>query len=331
MRAAVLESKENFLIKEVPDPLLEKDEVLIKVKYCGVCGSDLHIFREGAGVGPGHEFSGDIAAMGSDVRGWSVEDRVVVEPLVSCGECYWCQCGEIGLCEQYYVRLLEYKGSFSTYVKAKYDRLYKLPEDMSYEHGALVEPMTCALHAVKLSGMKEGDVVAVLGLGPIGQLAARVARTSGAGTIYAAEISPSRIELAREVVDEVIDASVVSPAVRILELTGGRGADVVIECAGSAPTTQQSIASVHKGGTIVIAGICFDAVELPISQVMLNGLTIKGSICWSEGDYAEAFNLVKDRKVDVTPLVTRIMPLEDINEAFHIALNGEGGKILIEI
>jgi threonine dehydrogenase-like Zn-dependent dehydrogenase len=179
--------------------------------------------------------------------------------------------------------------------------------------------------------MKKGDVVAVLGLGPIGQLTARVARAWGAGAIYAAEISPSRMELARNVVDEVIDANVVSPAVRILELTGGRGADIVIECAGSAPTTQQSIASVHKGGTIVIAGICFDPVELPISQVMLNGLTIKGSICWSEGEYAEAFNMVKDKKIDVAPLVTRIMPLEDINEAFYIALRGEGGKILIEI
>jgi len=331
MRAAVLEDKEKFAIREVPDPVPDRDEVLIKVKYCGICGSDLHIFREGAGVGPGHEFSGDIVDIGTEVKGWKTGDRVVVEPVISCGECHWCKRGEIGLCEQYYVALLEYKGSFSTYVKARYDRLYRLPGDMSYEDAALVEPTTCGVHAVRLSGMEEGGVVAVLGLGPIGQLVARVARAWGAGAVYAVEISPSRIELARSASDEVIDARAVNPVERILELTHGTGADVVFECAGSVLTTQQSIAVVRKGSTVVIAGICFEPVELPISTVMLNGITIKGSICFSEGEFASAFDLVKDGKVDVAPLVTCKIPLEDINEAFAKALRGEGGKILIEI
>ena len=331
MRAAVLEELGRFVIKEVPDPVLDRDEVLIKVKYCGICGSDLHIYRETATVAPGHEFSGDIVEMGPDVKGLRAGDRVVVEPDISCGGCHWCEQGEIGLCEQYYVALLEYKGAFSTFVKAKYKQVYKLPDHMSYEHGALVEPTTCALHAARLSQMKEGAVIAVLGLGAIGQLAARVARALGAGAVYAAEVSPSRIEIARSAVDEVIDSTSTDPVARVLELTNGTGADVVIECAGNKMTTQQSIAMVRKGGTIVIAGICFDWVELPISQVMLNGLTIKGSICWSAGDYADAFNLVKDGKIDVAPLATCKMPLEEINEGFEMSIRGEGGKILIEI
>jgi 2-desacetyl-2-hydroxyethyl bacteriochlorophyllide A dehydrogenase len=330
MRAAVLEEKERFAIREVPDPVLESDEVLIRVRYCGICGSDLHIFKEAAGVGPGHEFAGDIAAMGSDVRGWSVGDRVAVEPDISCGECHWCRQGEIGLCEQYYVRLLEYKGSFSTYVKAKASQLHRLPDDMSYEQAALVEPTTCALHAVRLGEMKEGDVVVVMGLGPIGQLAARVAKALGAGAVYAAEISPSRIDLARPVVDEVIDARTIDPVARVLELTQGTGPDIVIECAGSTTTTQQSLAMVRKGGTIVIAGICFDWVELPVSNIILWGLTVKGSICWAEGDYADAFDLVKNGRIDVAPLATCRVPIEDINEAFHMALRGEGGKIFVQ-
>jgi 2-desacetyl-2-hydroxyethyl bacteriochlorophyllide A dehydrogenase len=330
MRAAVLEEKERFAIREVPDPVLDRDEVLVRVRCCGVCGSDLHIFREAVGVGPGHEFSGDIVEVGPDVTGWSVGDRVAVEPYISCGECYWCRRGEIGLCEQYYVALLEYKGSFSTHVKARPPQLYRLPDDLSYEQAALVEPTTCALHAVRLSGMKEGDVVVVLGLGPIGQLVARVARELGAGAVYASEMSPSRIELAKPVVDEVIDAGSTNPVERVLELTRGTGPDIVIECAGNVQTTQQSLMMVRKGGTVVIAGICFDWVELPVSNIILWGLTVKGSICWSAGDYADAFDLVKNGRIDVAPLVTCKVPLDDINEAFHTALRGEGGKILVE-
>jgi len=163
MKEAVLEDKRKFAIAEVPDPVTDKDEVLIKVQYCGICGGDLHIFKEGAGVGPGHEFSGDIVEIGSDVKGWKIGDRVAFEPNVSCGKCFWCRQGDLGLCEQFYVELIRFKGGFATYAKAKHYNLHKLPEDMSYEQGALVEPTTCALHAVKLSGLQEGDVVAVDG------------------------------------------------------------------------------------------------------------------------------------------------------------------------
>ncbi len=329
MRAAVLEDKGRFAIKEVPDPVVDRDEVLIRVRYCGVCGSDLHIFREGAGVSPGHEYSGDIVEIGPDVEGWRAGDRVVVEPNISCGECHWCRRGEIGLCEQYYVSLLSYEGAFSTYVKAKQHLLYALPPGLSYEHAALVEPTTCAVHAVRLSGMAEGSVVAVLGLGPIGQLTARVAKALGAGAVYASETSPSRIELARPEVDEVMDAGAMDPVSRIRELTQGTGADIVFECAGSVATSQQSLAAARKGGVVVVAGICFEPVEVPFSTIMLNGLTVKGSICFSEGDFGAAFDLVKDGRIDVAPLVSRKMPLDDINEAFEIASRGEGGKILI--
>lgn len=330
MRAAVLEDKMKWVIREVPDPVLDKDEVLIKVKYCGICGSDFHIYREGAAVGSGHEVSGDVVEVGPDVRGWRVGDRVAIEPCISCGECDWCKRGGTGLCEQYYVALLQFKGAFSTYAKAKYHYLHKLPDELSYEDAALVEPTTCALHAIRLSGMKEGDVVAVLGLGPIGQLVARVARILGAKAVYASEISQSRIQLARSVVDEVVDAGASNPVDRILELTYGKGADVVFECAGSVMTTQQSIFLVKTSGTIIIAGICFEPVELPISQINLRGLTVKGSICFSEGDFASAFNLIKDKRIDVAPLITCKMPLDDINEAFGKAMRSEGGKILIE-
>jgi threonine dehydrogenase-like Zn-dependent dehydrogenase len=148
--------------------------------------------------------------------------------------------------------------------------------------------------------------------------------------VYASEISPQRLEMAKGAVDEVIDAKVTNPVERILELTDGRGPDVVFECAGTVATTQQSVALVRKGGTIVIVAICFETVELPVSNINLRGLTIKGSMCFSPGEYAAALNLIKDRKIDVSALLTLKMPLNRINEAFEMASRGEGGKILIK-
>jgi 2-desacetyl-2-hydroxyethyl bacteriochlorophyllide A dehydrogenase len=330
MKAAVLAGKRKFAIEEVPEPVLEEDEVLIQVRYCGICGSDLHVFKEGAGVGFGHEFSGDIVGMGSEVKGWRIGERVAVDPLVSCGECFWCQRGELGLCEQYFIALVEYKGAFATYAKAEFHHLHRLPRGLGYEEGAIIEPTTCALHAIKVGGMQKGDVVAVLGLGPIGQLVARVAKASGAKAVYASEISQLRLEMARGAVDEVIDAKVTNPVDRILELTDGRGPDIVFECAGTVATTQQSVALVRKGGTVVIAAICFETVELPVSNINLRGLTVKGSMCFSPGEYASALKLIRNKKIDVAPLLKRRMPLTKINEAFEMAMRGEGGKILIK-
>lgn len=330
MRAAVLEGKRRFVVAEVLDPVLDGDEVLVKVRYCGICGGDLHVYKEGAGVGFGHEFSGDVVEIGPDVNGWARGDRVAFEPNVSCGECFWCRQGDLGLCEQFYVELIRFKGGFATYAKAKHYNLHKLSHEMSYEEAALVEPTTCALHAVKLSGLQEGDVVAVLGLGPIGQLMARVAKASGAKAVYASEISKSRIELARDAVDEVIDANLTNPVDRILELTHGVGPDIVFECAGSVPTSQQSIALVRKGGTVVVEAICFDPVEVVFNSIVLKGLTIKGSQCFSPGEFSRALNLVRDGKINAASLVTHKFSLDDVNEAFETALRAEGGKILVE-
>jgi len=329
MRAAMIEDKRKIVIRDVPEPVLDRDEVLIKVKYCGICGSDLHIYLDGLSLGLGHEYSGDIVEMGPDVEGWEIGEPVVVE-YCGCEECYWCRRGEIGLCDKLFRHATGKKvGAFATYVKAKYNRLLKLSDGLTYEQGAIVEPTDVALHAVNISGMKVGDVVAVLGLGPIGQLVARLAKP-GARAVYATEMSPSRMELARNVVDEVINPKVTDPVDRIRELTDGLGPDIVFECAGNVATIQESIALARKGGTIVVVGNCFDAVETSFIDIVLKGLTIKGSLSSSVGDYISAFNLIKNKRIDVNPLFTDKFPLEDINEAFEKALKGEGGKILVK-
>jgi len=329
MRAAILEDRGKLVIRDIPEPIIERDEVLIKVQYCGICGSDLHIYLEGLKTSLGHEFSGDIVEMGSDVEGYKIGEPVVIEPH-GCGECYWCKRGEVGLCDNLFLRTTGRKvGAFATYVKAKYNHLLRLSDELSYEQGAIIEPTSIAVHAVNISGMKQGDVVAVLGLGSIGQLVARLARLS-AKAVYATEISKTRIDLAKNVVDEVINPNVTDPVDTILEFTNGVGADIVFECAGKVETTQESIALARKRGTIVIPGMCFEAVETSFIDVVLKELTIKGSLNKNKVDFVSAFDLIKNKRIDVTPLLTDRFPLEEINDAFEKALTGECGKILVK-
>jgi L-iditol 2-dehydrogenase len=330
MQEAVLVGERKFAIRRAPKPALNEDEVLIKVRYCGICGSDLHTYVQGLPARYGHEYSGDILEVGSGVKGWKAGDRVTAESVTSCGECYWCIRGEMGLCETFYERWGETAGGFATYTKTKQQQLHKLPPGLSYQEAALTEPTAVALHAVRLSGMRTGDAVAVLGLGPIGQLVARLAKISGARAVYASETSKSRIKLAQGEVDEVIDAKTIDPVSRILELTDGRGADIVFECAGATVPTQQSLALAIKGGTIVIVGVSMNVAEFLPANVALRELTIKGSMIFSPGEYALALNLIANKKIDVAPLITDVFPLKDINKAFERAASGEGGKILIK-
>ena len=329
MKAAILEDRKKLVIRDVPDPVLDEDEVLIKVQYCGICGSDLHIYLEGLKTSLGHEYSGYIVETGPDVDGWKIGDPVVVEPH-GCGECYWCKRGETGLCDKLFLRATSKKvGAFATFVKAKNSQLLRI-SGLTYEQGAIIEPLAVALHAINISGMKQDDTVAVLGLGSIGQLVARLARLS-AKAVYATEISQSRVKLAKNVVDEIINPRVTDPVDRVLELTNGVGVDVVFECAGTVETTQESIALTRKRGTIVVPGMCFEAVETSFIDIVLKELIIKGSLSCSMGEYASAYNLIKNKRIDVNPILSDKFSLEDINVAFQKALRCEGGKILVKL
>jgi (R,R)-butanediol dehydrogenase/meso-butanediol dehydrogenase/diacetyl reductase len=331
MRAAILEDRKKLVIKDVPKPIIEKDEVLVKVQYCGICGSNLHIYSEGINIGLGHEFSGTIVKIGSEVDGWKIGDRVAVNPRLPCQECYWCLRGEIGLCEKLYKRATTIQGAFATYAKANRIQLYKLPDNLTSEEGTIVEPTACALHAIKISGLKIGDVITVLGLGPIGQLVARLAKIAGAEAIYATEISPSRIELARDVTDLIINPESSDPTDKILDLTKGVGSDIIFECAGNPNTIQDAIKLTKKRGKIIIPGMCFEPVETSFIDIVLKELTLRGSLAWSIGEFNLAFDLIKERRIDVKPLFTDIFSFEEINKAFEKALKGEGGKILVRI
>ena len=330
MREAVLVGKKRFEVREVPEPVLGEGEVLIKVRYCGICGSDLDTYVGGVTISHGHEFSGDIVKLGSRVSGWEVGAQVTAESIISCGDCYWCAHGELGRCDNFAKTWLQRTPAFATYTKARYDQLHRIPSELSYQEAALTEPTAVALHAFRLSEMPKGATVAILGLGYIGQIVARLAKLSGAGAVYATDGSESRLELVRDVVDEIMDVNAVDPLERIFQLTGSRGPDVVFECAGVVSTTQQSITLVRKGGTIVVVGLCFDPIEVLASNVAMKEIKIQGAMCFLPHEYAASLDLIRKRQIDVAPLISCEMPLDAINEAFERALNRDGVKILIK-
>jgi len=330
MKEAILEGERHFVISEVPEPVLDSNEVLIKVHYCGICGSDLHTYIGGVPTRYGHKYSGEVVAVGSDVTTLKKGDRVTAECALSCGECFWCKRGEIGLCESFYLYWAQSPCGFATYTKNKYHQLHKLPPMMSYEEAALAEPTAVALHAVNQSQTKIGDVVAVLGLGPIGQLVARLTKVSGARKLFVTEASHSRINLIGDIADEIIDINTTNPVDRILELTEGRGVDIVFECSGAISATQQSLSVARRGGTVVLAGICLHSIELLVSTIALKELTVRGAMIFHSDEFATALNLIAEKKIDVKPLITAILPLEQINEGFEKAVSGDGGKILIK-
>lgn len=332
MKAAVLEDSRKFAIREVPKPILDRDEALLKVRYCGICGSDFHLYKHG-GMGRilGHELSGDVVELGSNVEGWRVGDRVTIDPHTTCYECYWCKIGKTELCERAGATGIDRNGGFATYVKVKSQQLYKLPDELTYEQGALIEPLTVVLHGFRLSGIKMGDTVAVLGLGPLGQFAVRTAKALGASAVYATDIDESRLALARSVADEVINSKKVDSSERMLELTNDMGPDVVLECSGAGEASQQAIALPKKGGIVVFVGICFDSIEVsPFRDLVFKQLTVKGSYHTSASDFIQAIDVLKSKKIDVDSIITSKIPLEEIGEkGFESALKGQGGKILV--
>ena len=340
MRAAVLEDAGKIVVKDVPKPSPREEEVLVKVKYCGICGSDLHAYKTGMyglGLIMGHEFSGDIVELGSDVKGWDVGDKVIKKPD-SCGECYYCRRGLINLCEKG-VERVEYglgifsNGAYAEYVVVPTSGLLKLPDELTYEQGTMVDPLSTPIRAVRFSKMELGDTALILGAGPLGLLTLQCAKLAGARAVYVTEKAKKRIELAKKLgADEVLNPDEVDIRSRILELTDNRGPDVVFECVGVPDTILDAIGTVRSAGKIVIEGIFDEDVKTRFLDIVLNEIGIKGVFAYNDHDYRRAVELIRKKSVDVNSLITDIISLNDIAEKGFEALikpEKESVKILV--
>ncbi|HAT09641.1 MAG TPA: galactitol-1-phosphate 5-dehydrogenase [Planctomycetes bacterium] len=334
MQAAVLHAIGDLRIEEIATPSPGPGEVLVRIGSCGICGSDVpRVFTKGTYSFPtvcGHEFAGTVAATGPGAT-LAVGTQVTVFPLLWCGRCAECERGEYARCADYDYLGSRSDGGFAQFVVAPQRNCLALLAGVSVEEGAMTEPAAVALHAVKRSGLKAGETVAVFGAGPIGLLVAQWARALGAARVLIFDIAPRNLELARELgFSEVFDSKAGDPVARVEATTGGRGADVTLEAAGVPATFTAAVASAAAGGRVVMLGNPSGDVVLPaklISQMMRRELALVGtwnssfSACGLPDDWRTVLAAVAAGTIRLKPLVTHRFGLKDTMAGMQVMKN----------
>ena len=339
MRAMVLEGVRQLRLREVPDPKPGPRDVVIKVAYCGVCMTDVHIYTGSVPVEMprimGHEVSGTVVETGSEVSRVSMGDRVAVNPIVNCGYCWHCIRGKTNLCEN---RLSigglrgGLNGAYAEYVKAPEDNVVKYDKDVSLRYAALTEPLACAVHAVDLARVSLGDVVVVIGAGPMGLMLTQLLLISGASKVIVLDLKDERLRLAEQLgASHVINPQKADPLKSIKEITDGDLADIVIEAVGSISAIQDAFRYIRTGGRMVIFGVPpRDALAsfLPFN-IYFKEQEIIGSHAVSKESFIRAAKLISQGKISLEELISEIYDLEDLEKALIRAERGEGLKKLI--
>jgi len=331
---ALLLSKYNHLeIANLPVPVPEPVDVLVQVAACGICGSDVHGYdgTSGRRIPPlvmGHEAAGIVAAIGSEVSGFAVGDRVTFDSTVYCGVCTFCRKGEVNLCDDRQVVGVscgDYSraGAFAEYVAVPARIVYKLPESLAFAEAAMLEAVSVALHAVAVSKLEGKETALIIGAGMIGLLTLQAANAAGCSRVFVADIDTTRLKSASELgADKTLLASGEALTQEILQLTAGRGVDVVFEAVGRNETVTTAIDCVRKGGTVTLIGNISAQVDLPLQKVVSRQIRLQGS-CASCGEYPEAMKLMSAGRIRVGPLITAVAPLSDGPAWFDRLHSGE--------
>jgi (R,R)-butanediol dehydrogenase/meso-butanediol dehydrogenase/diacetyl reductase len=348
MRAARFYTAGDVRIEELPAPEEPgPGELLVRVRECGICGTDLHEYRHGpvqtrttphprTGAGLpqilGHEFSGVVEAVGPGVRKAAVGDRVAIMPQVFCGECEACSTGFQQRCDAVAVVGLSWPwGGFAEYAIVGDDHVAVLPAEVTDAAGALVEPAAVAVHAVSSSGMQPGETVLVTGGGPIGQLAALAALAAGAGDVYLSEPSPGRRRRAAELgISGVIDPRAEDVAGRLASETGGAGADVCIECSGVQRALDACLAAVRRGGTVIQTALHLQPVQVDADALVMRDLTLKGVYCYPVTSWQRVIRMIASGRLPVERIVTGRIELDDLVEGgFEALLDEEASQVKV--
>ena len=342
MRALLLSEYKRLSVVDMPIPAIADDEALVRVKACGVCGSDIHGYDGSTGrrIPPlvmGHEAAGVIARVGGRVAGFEAGDRVTFDSMVSCGTCHFCRDGQINLCDNRMVLGVscgDYRrhGAFAEYVAVPARILYKLPDTLSFERAALTEAVSIAVHAVNRRLPAAGEIVVVVGAGMIGVLTIQVLKAKGARTIVAVDVDAQKLDLARQMgATHLIDANAVDVPETVAGLTGGRGADVAYEVVGHGDTVASAIRSVRKGGTVVVIGNLSSTVELPLQSMVTREVSVLGS-CGSNGEIPECIDLLARGVIEVDPIISLTAPLDAAPALFARLYDGDNTlmKVIIQ-
>lgn len=321
MKALVHTAANKFEIQDFPRPVPGSKDVLLRVKACGICGSDVHGMTGHTGrrqppIIMGHEATGIIEEVGKDITKFKIGDRITFDSTVYCNRCSYCLQGRINLCSNRMVLGVstgEYRrhGAMAEYLTVPEHIVFKLPETVSYHQGALIEPLSISLHGVNRGKLRINDKVAVLGCGIIGLMAIQCAKLAGCGTLVAVDMNEARLDMAKKVGADVI----VNPAKEkaldvILGLTGGEGADAVFEAVGIEKTVGEALSWVRKGGRLVLIGNLAPTVPIGLQSIVTREIDVYGS-CASSGEYQDCVDLIGSGRIKVEPYISKVAPLEE--------------------
>ena len=321
MNALLLKEYKHLEMVEMPMPEIGIDDVLIRVRTCGICGSDVHGLDGSTGrrIPPlvmGHEAAGEVVETGPEASDLKPGDRVTFDSTIYCGRCHHCARGEVNLCENRQVLGVspgEYRrhGAFAEFVAVPRRVVYKLPDNLSYESAALIEAVSVAVHAVSLTPVVLGDTGVVVGSGMIGILTIQALRAAGCARVIAVDPDDGRLKLALEMGASVtINPKTEDAVAAIKQRTSGRGADVALECVGAAEPIRTAINAVRKGGSVTLVGNVSPNVEIPLQVVVSRQLRLQGS-CASCGEYPAAMELMASGAIRVEPLISAVAPLAE--------------------
>lgn len=324
MKAAIMHGAKDIRMSNVPYPVLEPHGVIIKVKVCGICGSDMHVYKRGGQEGTifGHEFSGDVFEIGSEVTGITPGMRVTAVGFKPCGKCFWCLQGKGHRCSDMAILGYQFPGAMAEYVHIPFAVLgrtvFPLPDELTYEDAASVEPLSISFFSVNRAQTTEDESVAVIGLGVIGLFAVQVLKSKGVSKIVASGRRPSRLEAAKICgADIVVDASKEDAVKAAMKATANMGVNTVIECAGTQATFDQSVAMARGGGKIMLVGVYEEDLTWNPQSVIAKNLSLIGCL---GGNFPASIELLKSGKINAKPLITHRFPLEQVAEAFKTQL-----------
>ena len=343
MKAAVFEAINEMVVKEIPTPEVDDNSVLVRVRSCAVCGSDIRIFHSGnSRVHPpitiGHEMAGDVAVVGKNVTKFKVGDRVAIGADVPCGECVFCEAGIGNNCQINYAMGYQFAGGFAEYVLlnrivVNYGPVHKIPDHVSYDEAALAEPLGCVLNALELSKVTLGDTVVIIGAGPIGCMIIEVARRMGATKIIVVQRSRPRLELAKKFGADVYICSAEENAIaRVLEETNGLGADVVVTANPNPQTQVDAIAMAKNRARVnLFGGLPKDKsmVTLDTNVIHYKELFVHGAHGAMPIHHGKAVELIASGAIDMKRFISHHFSLDDVLKAFEIAEGHTGMRVIV--
>ena len=339
MLQQVMTAPGKIEFREIPVPEIGENEVLIKIMKIGVCGSDIHVYHgehpfTSYPVPQAHEVSGEVVKTGTAVSGIKPGQKVTIQPQVVCGRCYPCRHGKYNLCEELKVMGFQTTGVASHYFAVDQAKVTPLPDEMSYDEGAMIEPLAVAVHAVRRAGDVKGAKIAVLGAGPIGILVAQAAKGMGADQVMITDVSSLRLEKAKECgVDFCVNTRNQDFGEAMVHNFGPDKADVIYDCAGNNITMGQAIKYARKGSVIILVAVFAGPGQLDLAVLNDHELDLNTSMMYRNEDYLDAIRLVNEKKVVLAPLVSKHFAFGDYLKAYqYIDENRESTmKVIINV